>query len=477
MISAKLFKFYILVLCLALLSPGAVLAAPEGGISPSHPRQQPMDMGLDTLVSDLIPEDRVIEGWQSGYPSEELYHKHREIDRYVFDDHAEELRLKGFGVTHTGPRDGFIEIGITPYSEEYADHLYEIFGSEMVKVVEGRQAVTLPFITGEEPDVEVDIDTAKNNIISQDLGVGVRLNGRMLSFDAQPFIENDRTLIPLRGVMEGLGADVEWDGQKSTVSVFTEDVSIQLVIGENTAKVVKTVDGLASEQTVELDAAAKLVDDRTFIPVRFVSETLGANVDWDNDLRIVIIEDEDNEQPENPGEDEAEPEEISLKDYFPLTEGSTWKYLGEGNEYASFNREVLFVDGDRAQVSEDNGGTVSASVFQFEDDQVVRTFFRGEEYDGNNLLGEEPNDHLVLLKAPLEVGAKWETSNGDRQIIETDAVVDTAAGEFEGCIKIEITTEHSVMYEYYKEGIGLVKREFLSEGITVTSILEEYSIK
>jgi hypothetical protein len=476
MTSAKLFKFFILVLGLALLSPGAVLAASEEGVSPSHPRQQPMDIGLDTPVSDLIPEDRVIEEWRSGYPSEELYHKHREIDRYVFDDRADEIRLEGFGVTHTGPRDGFIEIGITPYSEEYAGHLYEIFGSDMVKVVEGRQAVTLPFVTGEEPDVEVDAGEAEEtNVISEDLSVGVRLDGRMISFDAEPFIENDRVLIPLRGVMEGLGADVEWDGETSTVSVFTEDINIELVIGEAAAKVVRTVDGTPVEETLELDVAAKLVDDRTFIPARFVSETLSAHVEWDNDLRMVIIvteaekvEDEDVQE---------EPDELSLKDYFPLTEGSTWKYLGEGNEYASFSREVLFADGDRAQISEDNGGTVSASVLHFEEDQIVRTFFRGEEYAGNNLLGEEPNDDLVLLKAPLEVGTEWETSNGDRQIIETDVVVDTAAGEFEGCIKIEITTEHSVMYEYYKEGIGLVKREFLSEGMTGTSTLEEYSIK
>ena len=182
-------------------------------------------------------------------------------------------------------------------------------------------------------------------------------------------------------------------------------------------------------------------------------------------------------QHDEEGTEEEEPEVLSLKDYFPLTEGSTWKYLGDGMEYASFSREVLYVDGNRAQVSENNGGTVSASIFEFREGEIVRTFFRGEEYDGNNLLDEENNDNLVLIKAPLEAGTKWETSNGTREIVETDAVVDTPAGEFEGCIKIEITTEHSVMYEYYKEGIGLVKREFLSEGMTVTSTLEEYSIK
>lgn len=476
MIKSKLFRVFIAITCLALLSSGAALAADVGRDAPAYQEKQLMDMGPDTPVSDLTPEDRAVNtDWrQLGYPSEELYQKHREIDKYVFEDHADEIRLQGFGVTHTGPRDGFIEIGITPYSEEYAGYLYGIFGSDMVKVVEGQQAVTLPLAAG-EPDVGVDALTAVDIAAVGDPGVRVSLNGEMLSFDVHPFIENDRVLVPLRGVMEGLGADVEWDGQTRTVSVAAEGVNIRLVIGENTAKVVKTVDGTPVEQTVELDVAAKLVNDRTFVPVRFVSETLGANVDWDNDLRMVIIE--TGVQHDEEGTEEEEPEVLSLKDYFPLTEGSTWKYLGDGMEYASFSREVLYVDGNRAQVSENNGGTVSASIFEFREGEIVRTFFRGEEYDGNNLLDEENNDNLVLIKAPLEAGTKWETSNGTREIVETDAVVDTPAGEFEGCIKIEITTEHSVMYEYYKEGIGLVKREFLSEGMTVTSTLEEYSIK
>lgn len=477
MTRSKSLKIIITVTCLALLSSGAALAADVDRGMPAYQEKQLIDMGPDTPVSDLPPENRAIgTDWQQmGYPSEELYQKHKEIDKYVFEDHADEIRLQGFGVTHTGLRDGFIEIGIMPYSDEYADYLYEIFGSDMVKVVEGRQAVTLPLATSGELDVEVDAGTEKDNAISENLGVGVKLNGEMLSFDAEPFIENDRVLIPLRGVMEELGAEVEWDGQTRTVSVAAEGVSIQLVIGENTAKVVKTVDGIPAEETVELDVAAKLVNDRTFVPVRFVSETLGANVDWDNDLRIVILE--TGVQDDEEGTEEEEPDVSSLKDYFPLTEGSTWKYLGEGMEYASFSREVLYVDGNRAQVSENNGGTVSASIFEFKEGEIVRTFFRGEEYDGNNLLEEEANDDLVLVKAPLEAGTKWETSNGTREIVETDAVVDTPAGEFKGCVKIEIATEHSVMYEYYKEGVGLVKREFLSEGATVTSTLEEYNIE
>ena len=97
-------------------------------------------------------------------------------------------------------------------------------------------------------------------------------------------------------------------------------------------------------------------------------------------------------------QEEQKVEDISLKEFFPLTEGSKWLYLGEGNEFASFIREVLYVREDRAQIMENNGGTISASVFETTDEEIVRIFFQGEEYNEPNFLDEEPNDNLVILK-------------------------------------------------------------------------------
>ncbi len=180
----------------------------------------------------------------------------------------------------------------------------------------------------------------------------------------------------------------------------------------------------------------------------------------------------------NPQEEEPQPPLVtqSLHDYFPLGEGSDWQYKGEGNEYASFTREVLFVEGDKAQIREDNGGTVSASVYETTENEIIRIFFQGEEYEETNFLNEESNDSLVILKMPLEVGTKWDEPNGTREIVEVDATVDTPAGTFENCIKVEIQGEYSTLFEYFKEGIGMVKREFVSEDATVTSTLESYTI-
>ncbi|MGI6004916.1 MAG: hypothetical protein ACOX88_05830 [Christensenellales bacterium] len=168
---------------------------------------------------------------------------------------------------------------------------------------------------------------------------------------------------------------------------------------------------------------------------------------------------------------------LSPKNFFPLSQDSTWQYQGEGNEYATFSRKVVFAAADRAQVEEDNGGTVTAAVWKATDDEVVRTYFEGEAYDGANRLSALPNDTLIILKAPLTTGTKWDTPQGTREIVSTDAVVDTPAGKFEDCIKVLNMSENATVYEYFKEGVGMVKREFSSEGTTITSTLEQYSVK
>ena len=64
-----------------------------------------------------------------------------EVDRFLFEEHADQLKERGITVTHTVPMDGYVEIGITPYDEASAAYLLEQLGDDRVKVVEGQQAV------------------------------------------------------------------------------------------------------------------------------------------------------------------------------------------------------------------------------------------------------------------------------------------------------------------------------------------------
>jgi len=183
------------------------------------------------------------------------------------------------------------------------------------------------------------------------------------------------------------------------------------------------------------------------------------------------------EEPQKQDEQKPDSEEINIGDYFPLTEGSTWKYRGEGNEYASFDREVEFRKGNKAQIKENTGGTISRSVYEITDSEIVRTFFQGESYEDKNFLEEESNENLIILKKPLNEGAKWDTAHGTREIIDLNSTVETPSGTFENCIKIKFSYEHSTLYEYFAKGVGMVKREFETEGMVVVSELEKYHIK
>lgn len=163
-------------------------------------------------------------------------------------------------------------------------------------------------------------------------------------------------------------------------------------------------------------------------------------------------------------------------DFFPLTKDSFWEYEGKGNEFASFERKIIFSEDKRAQFREDNGGTVMALVFEITDNAVIRTFSKAEAYGNESYLNHQPNDNTIIIQGPIEVGTKWELEDGKREITDLKATVKTPAGKFDHCLVITSTYGDSTVTDYYKESIGLIKREFKSNQIEVSSSLQKYKI-
>ena len=118
-----------------------------------------------------------------------------------------------------------------------------------------------------------------NNKTEQD--IAVTLDGKALSFDVPPQIINDRTMVPLRAIFEALGASVDWNQETKTVTSTKGDTTIKLTIDSNTMYV--------NGNTVTLDTPACVVNDRTFVPVRAISEAYKTTVDWNGDTKTVII--------------------------------------------------------------------------------------------------------------------------------------------------------------------------------------------
>jgi LysM repeat protein len=116
--------------------------------------------------------------------------------------------------------------------------------------------------------------------ISTDVSIGI--NGQLYHFQDPPFILNDSTFIPLRAVSETLGAEVWWDDTTRTVGIESPATSIAFVVGRTTAMV--------NQHHMDIPAAT-IVAGKTMVPLRFVSEALGMEVEWDHDSRTVWITD------------------------------------------------------------------------------------------------------------------------------------------------------------------------------------------
>lgn len=108
-----------------------------------------------------------------------------------------------------------------------------------------------------------------------------KLNGQTKTNDVAPIIKDGRTVLLIKLVAATLGAETSWDQAAQAVTIRSEDTTIVLTIGKTTA----SVDG----EAVELAVPAFIENGRTYLPVRFVSEYLGANVAWDDATRTVTI--------------------------------------------------------------------------------------------------------------------------------------------------------------------------------------------
>lgn len=107
------------------------------------------------------------------------------------------------------------------------------------------------------------------------------LDGRELTFDVAPRLENNRTLAPVRGILTPLGATIGWDEVSRTVTAKLNSTTVELQIDSDQAKV--------NGQVVALDAPARIFDGRTLVPLRFLAESFGFRVHWDGEARTIAI--------------------------------------------------------------------------------------------------------------------------------------------------------------------------------------------
>jgi len=120
-----------------------------------------------------------------------------------------------------------------------------------------------------------------NPVIASQHNIRVVLNGTELSFDVPPRIINNRAMVPMRRVFEAMGASVDWSRDTQVIRATKGETVIVMSIGNPAMQV--------NGSEITIDVSPTIIDGRTFVPLRAVSDGLGAEIEWDARTRSVII--------------------------------------------------------------------------------------------------------------------------------------------------------------------------------------------
>lgn len=107
------------------------------------------------------------------------------------------------------------------------------------------------------------------------------INGNYVTDEAEPILAEETAFVPMRLIFEALGAHVEWDQASETATAIKDGTQISLRVG--------SVEAAINDVAVVLDVAPRLINGKTMVPLRFVSEALGAQVQWKEETRTIII--------------------------------------------------------------------------------------------------------------------------------------------------------------------------------------------
>lgn len=263
--------------------------------------------------------------------------------------------------------------------------------------------------------------------------IQVKVNGEVIEFpDQQPVINSDnRTLVPVRFISEALGAGVEWDGTIKTVFITKEDNDIQITIGDRIA--------VKNGEVLKLDTEATVINERTMVPLRFVSEALGAKVEWDGATKTVFITTGEQEEvvKDEQKEEKVEEKESSVIDPYNLVQDPN---LPEGilTEEQHWALADLVV----------NTLTVENRVLKGHLPKLPEGFYYSLRYTAIDNLGNR-HQHLMFEKE----GDSFEIDMSNEQLLVLAiAVYNAKTDTFRGGTTVRFTFDKKPQVEYHGEG-------------------------
>ena len=139
----------------------------------------------------------------------------------------------------------------------------------------GKVSVDATFVQKDAAGDNQNSAAEKSKVIKLQIGSRiVNVDNEAVIYDTAPVIRNDRTLVPIRIVTETLGGKVDWNGVTKEVTLHIDGKEIKMTVGKTLEK---------------YGVAPVIIDGRTFVPVRFVADELGATIAWDDATKTVTI--------------------------------------------------------------------------------------------------------------------------------------------------------------------------------------------
>ena len=254
--------------------------------------------------------------------------------------------------------------------------------------------------------------------------ITVMLNGQAMDFDVAPIIQNDRVLVPMRAIFEELHCSVDYtdiDGKQIITAKLNENNSIGLVIGSDEMQI--------HNKKIKLDTAPIIVNDRTLVPLRAVSEAFDYDVNWDEDTKTVTIS---KEIPKTEYDILYGRLKVKIKSDSKVYDGfwgdDTWLELSnEGIDFVAKELGYITVGDLKKDAENLEYETVGDTVTQNGIEYIV---LKSEKDNRVEYLVKSSDDYLILLYAKAKADKDlWKTNV--QEIIDTlsagDKKLDTSA--------------------------------------------------
>lgn len=231
--------------------------------------------------------------------------------------------------------------------------------------------------------------------------IGIVINGDELKTDNSPIMINDRVLVPVRTIFEELDARVEWDRKNYCVMARKNGIAIKIPIGEDAlfAGIINSDDVMIFSSKIPVDVPAQIISDRTYVPIRVVSEAFNLEVSWDGEVQNVIIK--------TPQEGENKIFYSSLDDYGKLfsidSNGTERKKISDRSvkEVYYDNGMLYYITYDGYLFSCDENGKGEIQLTDFDTEVISIENNRIFVYSKDNKILYEINNSIIEIDEVL----------------------------------------------------------------------------